>query len=325
MDKEEFIREYNNFLEEQNLTNEQAWVGAGGTLLLLGLRETTQDIDMGVSKPIFDNIRKKHYPEYKLQDGTIVIKYNRVIDLHLDHGYEQHTIIDEVGSWTIQEVLRLKKRLNRPKDQQDIKNILAYIKQHKLSLETCSNELVTTINGKRTRTRVECYIVNNENKILTHYKPNQYPELPGGGVDNEESYLQAAKRETMEESGWLIEDLQILFDIPMFERVYTDQKKDDQWFVEQGWEQEVAYHILAKPIEFSPDHRFMNSEDDSRFSFNDIDIIISETQKAIDKADMSTLRLFHANLRIRVLNTLKNRLLNKTSYRDLSRQVIAQW
>jgi len=133
MNKSQFIKQYFNFLKEEKLTNQQAWVASGGTLLLLGLRKETEDIDMDVPADIFNKIRKRNLPEIVLSDGTIVIEYNKYVDVHLDDGTKEHTVIEDVGSWTIQEVLKLKNRLNRPKDQNDIKNIKEYLKKQKQS------------------------------------------------------------------------------------------------------------------------------------------------------------------------------------------------
>ena len=88
MNKQELIKRYNNFLKKEKLTNEQAWVGSGGTLLLLGLRDSTQDIDLGVPKDIFDKIRTRGLPEHIFNDDTIVIEYDDVTDLLIDHGHE---------------------------------------------------------------------------------------------------------------------------------------------------------------------------------------------------------------------------------------------
>ena len=88
MNKQELIKRYNNFLKKEKLTNEQAWVGSGGTLLLLGLRSSTQDIDIGLPKDIFDKIRTRGLPEHIFNDDTIVIEYDDVTDLLIDHGHE---------------------------------------------------------------------------------------------------------------------------------------------------------------------------------------------------------------------------------------------
>ena len=133
MDKKELIKRYNEFLKKENLTNQEAWVGSGGTLLLLGIREETNDIDLGVSKDKFKEIRSRNqYKEKTLDDGTVVVAYDSHIDLHLDHGYEEHTVIDDIGSWTIEEVIKLKERLNRPKDQIDLKDIKEYLSREQI-------------------------------------------------------------------------------------------------------------------------------------------------------------------------------------------------
>ena len=62
-------------------------------------------------------------------------------------------------------------------------------------------------NGKKLPLRIGVGIVllNHENKILVGKRidnPKNYWQMPQGGVDNNESFLEAAKRE-LEENSWL--------------------------------------------------------------------------------------------------------------------------
>lgn len=134
MNKQQFIKRYQEFLKKEKLTIDDAWIGAGGTLLLLGLKQETNDIDMGVSTELFNKFKKRNYKTHIFNGDTLVIEYNEYIDIHEENNANT-IIIDGVNSWTIQEVLKLKQRLNRPKDQEDIKNILNYMKRNNISVE----------------------------------------------------------------------------------------------------------------------------------------------------------------------------------------------
>ena len=63
------------------------------------------------------------------------------------------------------------------------------------------NEKITKINNLNYRTRIEIYALNSENKILYELSKTGTLKLPGGGLDNNETIINAAKRELMEETG----------------------------------------------------------------------------------------------------------------------------
>jgi 8-oxo-dGTP pyrophosphatase MutT (NUDIX family) len=62
------------------------------------------------------------------------------------------------------------------------------------------------------RNRIEA-IVRKDNKILLcedYFKNKRYFVFPGGGIDNNESKEDAAKRETLEEAGVLVKNIRLL-------------------------------------------------------------------------------------------------------------------
>lgn len=131
MNREEFIQRYNNFIEESKLYRLQCPVGAGGTLLLLGLREETSDIDMEIPKKEFEKYKKSGLYELSYFGKTEILKYDEYIDLHELDPSRSLMLIDSVCSWTPEEVLKFKVKMNRPKDQEDIKNLKKYLKENK--------------------------------------------------------------------------------------------------------------------------------------------------------------------------------------------------
>ena len=185
-----------------------------------------------------------------------------------------------------------------------------------------SKELVTIVNGAKRRTRTEIYALNFEGKILSCCRPGKYPELPGGGVDIGESPIQAAQRECMEESGWVVNNLTQL---TVHDNLYIDDDKNDHWFVDCGWAEEIEYAVLAHAVAYQPDNRYTKSEDSLVFDFYPIDRIISDTEEAIAKAEMSGLRLWHATFRLQALQVIKATIFPITHTRVLERPIISKW
>lgn len=80
----------------------------------------------------------------------------------------------------------------------------------KITDEDIGEEIIECINPK-TRTAVRVILFNNENKIgILHKKNKNEYKLIGGGVDEGESLEEALLRETLEESGCIIDTPQLL-------------------------------------------------------------------------------------------------------------------
>lgn len=95
-------------------------------MLLHGLRESTQDIDMDVPEHFYREMLASDAPRKQLQDGNFAIAWNSKIDIHLGKKLSTE-IVEGVGADSLEEVLQLKQRLNREKDQKDIVILKAYL------------------------------------------------------------------------------------------------------------------------------------------------------------------------------------------------------
>ena len=121
-------------------------------------------------------------------------------------------------------------------------------------------------NGKKLPLRIGVGIVllNHENKILVGKRidnPKNYWQMPQGGVDNNESFLEAAKRELKEETGvktvklikeldeWLIYNLPINLLGKVLEGKYRGQKQ--KWFIMKFLGKHQEINIKTKNPEFS--------------------------------------------------------------------------
>lgn len=131
MNKEQILIEYNKFLDRFKLKPEEFILGAGGALLFHGLRETTDDMDTAISNGLFDELLSTK--KYKLHyfGETEILAYNKHIDLHRLLFKPDTVIIDGVCCYSLEELLRQKQSLNRPKDQEDIRKLKILISKKK--------------------------------------------------------------------------------------------------------------------------------------------------------------------------------------------------
>lgn len=92
---------------------------AGGSMVLHGLREETQDVDICVTEKLAEELgltgkqpNEKGY--YELPDGLDVMVGFKKINCEL---------VGEYLCQTLEDILKFKKARNLPKDQQDIERI----------------------------------------------------------------------------------------------------------------------------------------------------------------------------------------------------------
>ena len=127
MKKEEFIGRYLQFINETGLKVGDCPVGSGGTMVLLGLREETSDIDLEIPREIFEEYKETGLYEKTYFGDVEVLKYDEYIDLHELKEVSGNILIDGVCSWSPEKVLLFKQSLNREKDQKDILKLRKYL------------------------------------------------------------------------------------------------------------------------------------------------------------------------------------------------------
>ena len=109
-----------NKLKDFPFDPSEYWLNAGSALLLYGLRDETNDIDMGCSSKMMDQLIKDHPFTIKGGVRRVVFDDYEIYenwcgeDINVIHGYQLASL---------ETILEFKKRLNRPKDQKDINNI----------------------------------------------------------------------------------------------------------------------------------------------------------------------------------------------------------
>lgn len=166
------------------------------------------------------------------------------------------------------------------------------------------SEKITLIGGTRRRSRVEVFALGPNNTILVSSKGmGNYPELPGGGVDEDESDESAGIRELEEEAGWLAVDPYVLN--VMGDWVYRG--KDDPWYNKDGWDEEENIAVICKAVRFAPDESYGSENDHHYFKLIPIDDLYKETEVSIN-SDCSKRRVLAARFRMMVLIALKNKV-----------------
>ena len=125
MNKKEYIEK----LDTLDLDKKRYCIISGGVMVLYGLKETTEDIDIKIREDYFEELKSRYnfkkspkYPYlYELDDQTevAVMDYNDTDVKYVD-GYPVESL--ELGlKWMIEH--------NRPKDQEKIKIIKRFLNQ----------------------------------------------------------------------------------------------------------------------------------------------------------------------------------------------------
>ena len=121
-------REYINKLDELNLDKKRYCVISGGTMLLYGLKESTEDVDIKIRPDYFEELKTKYnfkkspkYPYlYELDENTEVAV--------LDYSDEDVRYVDGYPVESLELQLKWMLEQDRPKDVEKIKVIKKYLK-----------------------------------------------------------------------------------------------------------------------------------------------------------------------------------------------------
>lgn len=111
-----------NVVNKYWLDREEYIIYTGAALVLMGIRETATDIDVGLSPKAFDRICNGRARTISTITGHQTVKIDNIEFFRIPPR-RHYTVIDGIRVQPIDEILRWKQHLNRPKDVQDIVNI----------------------------------------------------------------------------------------------------------------------------------------------------------------------------------------------------------
>ena len=127
MNKVQYINTLKNWAEKNNINLAECHVSHGGSLLMLGLRDDTDDVDLTVSPGIWDRLvndghQVKILPATATYPEVRIISVTDDIDVHLNNPNDE-MLLDEFDGIMYRNAtttLLDKLKLNRDKDQADI-------------------------------------------------------------------------------------------------------------------------------------------------------------------------------------------------------------
>ncbi len=125
MNKTELIKQYQEFCTETGIAPAYVTLGAGGSLLMFGLRESTADLDLSLPQALFEALREQAPGETQEPGFGLIVHWNDVVDLHLENDDPETEMVEGVKVWTLAYTLKRKLGWNREKDQRDIAAITA--------------------------------------------------------------------------------------------------------------------------------------------------------------------------------------------------------
>ena len=122
------IKEYRKLLNELGLQPCECVLSGSGGLAMYGLRDQVGDLDIDVSKEVFNRLIKTGCKVKIVSNpSSELIEYNGLVDIHCLEdsqrrlGHPIHVrVTDGVGHYCAKTLLRQKEWLNREKDQRDI-------------------------------------------------------------------------------------------------------------------------------------------------------------------------------------------------------------
>ncbi len=107
-------------LSELPFSKTEYWVVAGGAMVLHGFRSQTQDIDLGCSTSLADQLEQQGYAVSHCEDGTRKIIYSEDIEIYENWIEGTVEIISGVPVVCVDGLIQMKKKLGREKDLADI-------------------------------------------------------------------------------------------------------------------------------------------------------------------------------------------------------------
>ncbi len=107
-------------LRELPFSEKEYWAVAGAAMVLHGFRSQTQDIDLGCSTLLAEELERQGHEVLRLEDGTRKILYSEHVEIFENWIEDTVEVIGGVPVVSVDGLIRMKKKLGREKDLADI-------------------------------------------------------------------------------------------------------------------------------------------------------------------------------------------------------------
>ncbi len=123
-----------NLLKELNFPKDEYYVLSGASLVLRGIKEEANDLDLCISAKLFNQIKDKFNltDERKNECGFYKINDNLEIVVDKKENFKME-IGEKYNLENLQTILDFKIKRNKPKDKDDIENIKKYLEKHNIT------------------------------------------------------------------------------------------------------------------------------------------------------------------------------------------------
>ena len=120
-----------NTLKKYNFDSTKYIVISSAAMVLLGIKDTTKDIDIAVSDDYYEYLLKNYNCKFERinEYGKKVYFIHDIINFSSTYYKNNRLIIEEIPIQTANDILELKLFLKREKDYKDIKLIKEYINE----------------------------------------------------------------------------------------------------------------------------------------------------------------------------------------------------
>ena len=127
--RKQLIAEYQTFLLETGLTAEQVILSAGGACVLYNIRCDTVDLDLDVPAGFYSDLKRSaQYPVQQTELGECIL-YSDSYTLHVGAADTKTCMVDGVCLYNPQALYDQKLRLNREKDQDDLRYLKPLVEE----------------------------------------------------------------------------------------------------------------------------------------------------------------------------------------------------
>lgn len=120
-----------NTLKKYNFDSTKYIVISSAAMVLLGIKDTTKDIDIAVSDDYYEYLLKNYNCKFERinEYGKKVYFIHDIINFSSTYYKNNRLIIEEIPIQTANDILELKLFLKREKDYKDIELIKEYINE----------------------------------------------------------------------------------------------------------------------------------------------------------------------------------------------------
>ncbi len=120
-------------LKKYNFDSTKYIVISSAAMVLLGIKDTTKDIDIAVSDDYYEYLLKNYNCKFERinEYGKKVYFIHDIINFSSTYYKNNRLIIEEIPIQTANDILELKLFLKREKDYKDIELIKEYINEQK--------------------------------------------------------------------------------------------------------------------------------------------------------------------------------------------------